>query len=126
MTSSSTSIPISIKYGNTTYHMNLNNEPNISKLEQFNMLANHIHISSDRLKLIYKGKRYTKENWHDLNLISNMIFLSIGEQNEDETDINTKDIECIMNQMKIDRNTAIKSLKLHPNIVDAILYLGNK
>jgi len=106
--------------------MHLDNDPNLSKSEQFNMIANHIHIPSDRLKLIYKGKQYTKENWQNLNLITNMIFLSIGEQNEDETDINTKDIECIINQMKVDRNTAIKALKLHPNIVDAILYLGNK
>ncbi|CAF1318698.1 unnamed protein product [Rotaria sordida] len=126
MTTSSNFIPISIKYGNTTYHMHLDNQLNLSKLEQFNMIANHIHIPSDRLKLIYKGKRYTKENWQDLLLIPNMIFLSIGEQNEDETDISTKDIECIIQQMKVDRNTAIKTLKLYPNVIDAILYLGNK
>ncbi|CAF1403620.1 unnamed protein product [Rotaria sordida] len=126
MTTSSNFIPISIKYGNTTYHMHLDNQLNLSKLEQFNMIANHIHIPSDRLKLIYKGKRYTKENWQDLLLIPNMTFLSIGEQNEDETDISTKDIECIIQQMKVDRNTAIKTLKLYPNVIDAILYLGNK
>lgn len=121
-----TTIPISIKYSSTTYHIHLDNDPNLSKSEQFDLIAKHIHIPSDRLKLIYKGKRYTKENWSDLNLISNMIFLSIGEQNEDETDIDSKDIDCIMKQMNIDRNTAIKALKLHPNIIDAILYLGNK
>jgi len=126
MTSSSTSVPISIKYGSTIYHMHLDNDPNLSKSEQFNMIANHIHIPSDRLKLIYKGKQYTKENWHNLSLTSNMTFLGIGEQNEDETDINTKDIECVMRQMKVDRNTAVKALKLHSNTIDAILYLGNK
>jgi len=126
MTSPSTSISISIKYGNTTYHMHLDNQSNLSKSEQFDMIANCIHIPSDRLKLIYKGKRYTRDNWHDLILISNMTFLSIGEQNEDETDINTKDIECVMHQMKVDRNTAVKALKLHSNTIDAILYLGNK
>jgi hypothetical protein len=120
------SIPISIKYGNTTYHIHLDNDSNLSKTDQFDIIANHIHISSDRLKLIYKGKRYTKENWHDLILLPNMIFLSIGEQNEDETDINPKDIDCVIHQMKVDRNTAIKALKLYPNIIDAILYLGNK
>jgi hypothetical protein len=120
------SIPISIKYGNTTYHIHLDNDSNLSKIDQFHIIANHIHISSDRLKLIYKGKRYTKENWHDLILLPNMIFLSIGEQNEDETDINPKDIDCVIHQMKVDRNTAIKALKLYPNIIDAILYLGNK
>jgi len=106
--------------------MHLDNQSNLSKSEQFDMIANYIHIPSDRLKLIYKGKRYTRDNWHDLILISNMTFLSIGEQNEDDTNINSKDIECIMNQMKVDRNTAIKTLKLHSNIIDAILYLGNK
>jgi hypothetical protein len=120
------SIPISIKYGNTTYHMNLNNELNLSKFDQFDLIANHIRIPSDRLKLIYKGKQYTKEKWHDLNLLPNMIFLSIGEQNEDEIDIDIKDIECVMHQMKVDRNTAIRALKLHLNVIDAILYLGNK
>ncbi len=120
------SIPISIKYGTKTYHMYLDNQSDLSKSEQFNLIANHLHISSDRLKLIYKGKRYTKENWQDLILISNMTFLSIGEQNEDETDVNSKDIERLIEQMKVDRNTAVKALKLHPDIIDAILYLGNK
>jgi NACalpha-BTF3-like transcription factor len=55
-----------------------------------------------------------------------MTFLGIGEQNEDETDINTKDIQCLMRQMKVDRNTAVKALKLHSNTIDAILSLGNK
>ncbi len=106
--------------------MHLDNQPDLSKSEQFNLIANHLHISSDRLKLIYKGKRYTKENWQDLILVSNMTFLSIGEQNEDETDVNPKDIERLIEQMKVDRNTAVKALKLHPDIIDAILYLGNK
>lgn len=122
----SSSIPITIKYGNTTYHMHLNNDANLSKTEQFDLIANHIRISSDHLKLICKGKRYTKENWHDLNLTSNMTFLSIGEQTEDETGVDTKDIECIMKQMNVDRNTAVKALKLYPDTIDAILYLGNK
>jgi hypothetical protein len=126
MASPSTSISISIKYGSTTYHMHLDDQLTSSKSEQFDMIANHIRISSDRLKLIYKGKQYTKDNWHNLSLTSNMTFLGIGEQNEDETDINTKDIECLMRQMKVDRNTAIKALKLHSNTIDAILYLGNK
>jgi hypothetical protein len=126
MASPSTSISISIKYGSTTYHMHLDDQLTSSKSEQFDMIANHIRISSDRLKLIYKGKQYTKENWYNLSLTSNMTFLAIGEQNEDETDINTKDIECVMRQMKVDRNIAVKALKLHSNTIDAILYLGNK
>jgi hypothetical protein len=120
------SIPISIKYGNTIYHIHLDNQSDVSKSAQFDLIANHLHISSDRLKLIHKGKQYTKENWKDLILVSNMNFLSIGEQNEDETNVNTKDIERLMEQMKVDRNTAVKTLKLHPDIIDAILYLGNK
>lgn len=126
MTTSSTTIPIVIKYGNTTYHLHLDNQPDLPKTEQFDLIANHIHIPSDRLKLIYKGKRYTKDNWHDLVLVPNMIFLSIGEQNEDEADVDKADIECIMKQLHVDRNTAVKALKLHPNVIDAILYLGNK
>jgi hypothetical protein len=106
--------------------MHLDNQPDLSKSDQFNLIANHIHIPSDRLKLIYKGKRYTKENWHDLTLVSNMIFLSIGEQNEDDANIDLNDIECIMKQLKVDRNTAIRALKVHSNVIDAILYLGNK
>lgn len=121
--SSTSSIPVVIKHGNTTYHMYLDDP---DKSEQFNRIAQHVHIPSDRLKLICKGKRYTKENWHDLSLVPNMTFLSIGEQNEDETDINSKDIDCLMQQLKVDRNTAVRALKLHPNPIDAILYLGNK
>jgi hypothetical protein len=106
--------------------MHLDNQPDLSKTEQFNLIANYLRIPSDRLKLIHKGKRYTNETWKDLILVSNMVFLSIGEQNEDETDVNIKDVECLITQMKIDRNTAVKALKLHPNVIDAILYLGNK
>jgi NACalpha-BTF3-like transcription factor len=49
-------------------------------------------------------------------------FLSIAEQNEDENDIYLKDIECIMHQMKVDCNTAVRALKLHTNVIHAILY----
>ena len=124
--SATTSIPIAIKHGSTTYHIYLDNRSEIAKSDQFKLIAQHIHIPFDRLKLIYKGKRYTKENWHDLTLVENMTFLSIGEQHEDETDINSKDIDCLIQQMKVDRNTAVRALKLHPNPIDAILYLGNK
>lgn len=101
-------------------------ESQLAKSDQFDSIANYIRISSDRLKLIYKGKQFTKETWSTLNLIPQMTFLAIGEQNEDETNIHSNDIECLMKQMNVDRNTAIKTLKLHPNIIDAILYLGNK
>ena len=126
MTSDTSAISIGIKHGNTTYHMYLENQSDLNKSEQFTMMAQHIHIPADRLKLIYKGKRYTRENWQDLSLVSNMTFLSIGEQNEDETGINLHDIECVMKQMKVDRNAAVRALKLHPVVIDAILYLGNK
>lgn len=106
--------------------MHLDTHPDLSKSDQFDSIANYIHISPTRLKLIYKGKQFTKETWPNLNLIPNMTLLSIGEQNEDETNVNTNDIECLMKQMNVDRNSAIKTLKLHPNIIDAILYLGNK
>ncbi|CAF0900820.1 unnamed protein product [Adineta ricciae] len=120
-----TKIPVSIKYGGTTYHMHLVDSPELSKSEQFNMIASYIHIPVNGLKLIHKGKRYTKENWHELTLVPNMNFLAIGEQQEDDTNVDMKDIECIMHQLKVDRNTAVRTLKLHPNVIDAILYLGN-
>jgi NACalpha-BTF3-like transcription factor len=129
MTSStitSSSIVVIVKHGPTTYHIQLDNHCHVNKSEQFNMIADHIRVPSDRLKLIHKGKRYTRENWHDLSVTSNMMFLSIGEQNEDETNLNVQDIDCIINQLKVDRNTAIRALKLHDNVIDAILYLGNK
>lgn len=124
---STNSIPIVIKHGQTTYHMHLDNQANLNKSDQFKLIAQFIRIPSDRLKLIYKGKKYTENNWADLSLVSQMTFLSIGEQNEDETDVSGKDIECIMKQMKVDRNAAVRALKLHSNdVIDAILYLGNK
>ena len=118
-----TSIPIVVKHGQTTYHLHLD----LNKSEQFRTIAQFIRVPPDRLKLIYKGKKYTEANWADLSLVPQMTFLSIGEQNEDETDVNGKDVECIMKQMQVDRNTAVRALKLHSNdVVDAILYLGNK
>lgn len=124
--SSSTLVPIVIKHGSTTYHIHLENSPDDNKRKQFELISQQIRIPTDRLKLIYKGKRFTEQNWHETVLVPNMIFLSIGEQNEDESDLNAKDIDCIVHQLKVDRNAAIRALKLHPDVVDAILYLGNK
>lgn len=126
MSSAATSTPIVIKHGSTTYHMQLANAADQNKVEQFRSIADYIRIPSDRLKLIYKGKKYSETNWNELTLVPQMTFLSVGEQHEDETDINSKDIECIMHQMNVDRNTAVRALKLHSDVIDAILYLGNK
>ena len=122
----SNSLPIVIKHGATTFHLHLNKSEDSQCNEQFESIARHIRIPSDRLKLIYKGKKFTRDNWHELTLISNMTFLSVGEQNEDESDVNSKDVECIMKQLHVERNDAVRALKLHSNVIDAILYLGNK
>ena len=122
-TSPTPCIPIVVKHGNTVYHIQL--DP-LAALDPFRLIAEHIRIPSDRLKLIAKGKRYTRDNRHELVLVANMTLLSIGEQQEDETDVNLDDVDCIVRQVNVDRNAAVRALRLHPNVIDAILYLGNK
>ena len=82
-------------------------------------------IPLEQMKLIHKGKLMNPDNIHE-SLTDRAVFQAIGEVAENEEGLSGKDITCVMDQMKVDRNTAIKALRNTRNAIDAILYLGNK
>lgn len=49
-----------------------------------------------------------------------------GEQAENEDGVDVGDIEVIMKQLHVDRNTAVKALKNTGDVVDAIFEISNK
>ena len=48
-----------------------------------------------------------------------------GEQAENEDGVDVGDIEIIMKQLHVDRNTAVKALKNTGDVVDAIFEISN-
>ncbi|XP_011660484.1 uncharacterized protein LOC100893269 [Strongylocentrotus purpuratus] len=82
-------------------------------------------IPLEQMKLIHKGKLMNPDNIHE-SLTDRAVFQAIGEVAENDEGLSGKDITCVMDQMKVDRNTAIKALRNTKNAIDAILYLGNK
>ena len=50
-----------------------------------------------------------------------------GERCEDERGVDQGDVEVVMRQLDVDRNSAVKALKhAGGDVVDAMLNLGNK
>ena len=54
------------------------------------------------------------------------VFQAIGEVAENEDGLESGHIDCIMTRLGVDRNQAVKALRQTGDVVDAILYLGNK
>ena len=55
------------------------------------------------------------------------IFQAIGEVSENEDGLETGHIDCIMSRTGVERNDAVKALReTQGDVIDAILYLGNK
>ena len=72
MDSSSTSIPIAIKYGNKTYHLSLDNQSNLSKNEQFNLSCEH------QTEQILFLKKMIINFKHADNIIKNLIMIYLN------------------------------------------------
>ncbi len=49
-----------------------------------------------------------------------------GERAESEEGVDSMDIDVIMKQLSVDRNTAVKALKNTGDVVDAIFEISNK
>ncbi|XP_041483718.1 uncharacterized protein LOC121430498, partial [Lytechinus variegatus] len=88
-------------------------------------ISRTVCIPVQQMKLIHRGKIMNTENIRD-TLKEKAVFQAIGEVAENEEGLSGKDITCVMSQIKVDRNTAIKALRQKGNAIDAILYLGNR
>ncbi len=74
---------------------------------------------------------HTRRVMHPSN--SNLLYLYIyfsidhpGECAESEEGVDSMDIDVIMKQLSVDRNTAVKALKNTGDVVDAIFEISNK
>ncbi|KAL5012985.1 hypothetical protein ScPMuIL_011536 [Solemya velum] len=91
----------------------------------YKVLAYTLSIPMEKLKLIHKGKMMTEDTIRNL-IKPRTVFQAIGEQAEDESGLNSSDIDIVMSQSGVDRNTAIVALRKKPDVVDAILEISNK
>ncbi len=56
----------------------------------------------------------------------NFITCFTGELAESEEGVDSTDIDIIMQQLRVDRNTAVKALKSTGDVVDAMLEISSK
>ena len=89
------------------------------------VFACEVKIPLDKLKVIHKGKVMNKDNISQV-VKPRAVFQVIGEQAANEDGLNKCDINLMMKQLGIDRNTAVVSLRKTGNLVDAIFEAGNK
>lgn len=88
-------------------------------------ISRKIRVPADELKLIHKGRKINKNSILEVAK-ERAVFQAIGVETLSEEGLNSESVSYIMRQMNVDRNSAIAALKLKGDVVDAILYLGNK
>ncbi|KAJ8028425.1 hypothetical protein HOLleu_30645 [Holothuria leucospilota] len=84
-----------------------------------------IRVPAEKLKLIHKGRKINKDNILEV-VKERAVFQAIGVEALSEEGLNSESVSYIMGQMNVDRNSAITALRLKGDVIDAILYLGNK
>lgn len=88
------------------------------------VISDSVSIPKSKLKLIHKGKIATSDNIKEM-LFDKALFLAFGEISESEEGLEKADIDLIVEQLGIDRNLAIKTLRKTSNVLDAIIEIGN-
>ncbi|XP_044124553.1 nascent polypeptide-associated complex subunit alpha-like [Bufo gargarizans] len=91
--------------------------------ETFLFLCRHLRIPPEKIRLVCRGKIVTKDNLSSF-IANGAIFQAFGEEAEDETGLDVRDIEVLMNQLSVERNVAVKALRKTGDLIDAILYVS--
>ncbi|KAI9103813.1 hypothetical protein DFS34DRAFT_299929 [Phlyctochytrium arcticum] len=114
----STSIDIKLKHVKETIRITAATDARIAELAFSNF-----RIPPQNLKLICGGRRMS-EDANVAQLTPGSTVLILGTPEEDPTGCHPKDITVLMNQMGVDKNTAIKALRRNSfDLVDAMLKL---
>lgn len=66
----------------------------------------------------------TKDNISSF-IADGAVFQAFGEEAEDETGLDIRDIEVLMDQLTVERNVAVKALRKTGDLIDAILYVSD-
>ncbi|XP_064641364.1 uncharacterized protein LOC135496147 [Lineus longissimus] len=88
-------------------------------------IAGSVSVPLDKLKLIHKGKLVDQTNVKEF-LKDKAVFQAFGEKTENDTGLDGRDIDVLMTQLHVDRNTAVKALRKSGDLMDAMLELGSK
>ena len=123
LNASEKTVSITVKASKTKHKLSL--QTNWCAPDILKYISYSVQIPLDKLKLICKGCLLTKENI--VNFVKEKaVFQAIGEKAEDEVGLDNTDIDVLMRQLHVDRNDAIKALKEKGDVIDAMLYIGNK
>ena len=90
----------------------------------FKLISHHSSIPITDMKVIVKGKRVDKSNIME-HIDNKTNVMVIGKPVEACEGLDERDIECLMRQVKVDRNHAIMALRKCSSLMDAIIYLGS-
>lgn len=89
-------------------------------------IASRTRIPVDKMKVIHKGRLMNAENVMAV-IKPNALFQVIGETMENEDGLESHDIDVVKQQAGVERNNAIRALRaVNGDVIEAILYLGNK
>jgi len=88
------------------------------------VISDSVSIPKSKLKLIHKGTIATSDNIKEM-LFDKALFLAFGEISESEEGLERADIDLIVEQLGIDRNLAVRTLRKAGNVLDAIIEIGN-
>ncbi|KAG9478442.1 hypothetical protein GDO78_013457 [Eleutherodactylus coqui] len=92
--------------------------------ESFLFLCHHLRIPPEKIRLVCRGKIVTKDNISTF-MTNGTVFQAFGEEAEDETGLDVRDIEVLMDQLSVERNVAVKALRKTGDLIDAILYVSD-
>lgn len=87
-------------------------------------ISSQTRIPIDEAKVVIKGRIATSDTIAD-RICENILIMVIGVPCEDSEGIDERDISCLMSQMNITRNQAVKSLRKSNSLLDAMMDVGN-
>lgn len=99
--------------------------PTWSSTQIWTHITKKIHVPADELKMIHRGRKIDKEVIGEC-IGHRAVFQAIGVEALSEEGLDSQNVDYVMDKMKTDRNTAISALRLKGDVIDAILYLGNR
>ena len=115
-------VKIVIKHNKVKHELTISISDNGNSILQ--VISDSVSIPTSNLKLIHKGKIARSDNIKEM-LFDNALFLAVGEISESEEGLERRDIDLIVEQLGIDRNLAIRTLRKTGNVLDAIIEIGN-
>lgn len=121
-TSTMDTFNITVKHRGKKINVNINAEwPGTFIMK---LISSETSVPLDKVKVIIKGKIQTQDTIAT-SLHANALIMLIGETCEASDGVDERDISCLMSQMGVSRNQAVKSLRKCDSLLDAMMDVGN-